>query len=306
MAVKEIVNSDNNPETEKADIKNMTSQDENNTEISDIKPKEKEKNINDQQSKLKALIDQHPWLPIVLKYILVPLVPFFLGMIAEYVVQYQFPYLFNKPNVIFETTDISSFDQMPILLESGIKTESDILSRYQAVVDNKEVEANEDYSLICGDANNPGHGDVVMMLTNTGKTQAIIKGFEIEIMDYKPLDGISYSILESSRISRPDEYIVLYGSVDPIITKTATWRTLKNEKEEEIKISKMPIDSSLSPEEHITYYLRISFIKYGVYKLNIRVNYRYKGHDAYKMASEPVYILYDQPNKLMEFVDGGM
>ncbi len=284
---------------------------------SEEKDKNKQENSSDEKEGLnvssgtgddkKTFMDSHPVLSRITKYFLVPALTFILGLFSHYILQYHFPKWFNKADITIMPTDISSVDQS-ILLKSGVEPMGDTLSRYKAIINQDEGAKGivNEYSLICGDASNPGCGDIVLRLFNRGTSQAIIKRFEIELLEYQPLGDVAYSIQESSSISKPDEYIVLYGSIDPLISNTCTWSAKKSEKGEELKVSLLPIATSLSPKENGAYYLRTSFLKYGMYKLNFKVYYSYAEKNAFSVTSEPVYILYDNSERLDSKIHGDL
>lgn len=239
------------------------------------------------------------------KYLLVTAISFGLGLLSHIIIEYYFPNWLNKPEVIIEEDNISGVD-LSALLEDQIDTTPDLFTRYNAVVDgdNSADVDNAEYGFICGDAQNPGYGDVVLRLFNHGKAQAIIKRFEIELMDYKPIDNVEYHIQEASKISNPKDDIVLYGSIDPLISNTKTLKAKNAGMDDELDTIDEVIDTSISIDENKAFYLRTAFLKYGFYKLNIKVYFTYDGNKAFSISSKPVCILYDSPDSLYAHLNG--
>lgn len=241
---------------------------------------------------------QRPILKLFTNALPSALLGFILGLMASIITQYVFPAWFNKPVISVHTDDISS-----VLTESTvINATNNTRSRYIATIKSKEgtLDESEVYSFICGDAITPGYGDIAIRLSNSGNSQAILKRFEIELIEYHLLEDIDYYLLnEGSSIEDPAKYTVLYGIVDPNINTTPTWHTVMNN-DNTIDITEFPINTSLSPDEHGTYYLRTSFLQYGLYKLNIKVYYSYREKNAYSNSTNSIYILYDNPDKMTD------
>lgn len=239
------------------------------------------------------------------KYLLVTAISFGLGLLSHIIIEYYFPNWLNRPEIIIEEDNISGVD-LSALLEDQIDTTPDLFTRYNAVVDgdNSADVDNAEYGFICGDAQNPGYGDVVLRLFNHGKAQAIIKRFEIELMDYKPIENVEYHIQEASKIRNPKEDIVLYGSIDPLISNTKTLKTQNAGMDDELDTIDEVIDTSISIDENKAFYLRTAFLKYGLYKLNIKVYFTYDGNKAFSISSKPVCILYDSPDSLYTHLNG--
>lgn len=222
-----------------------------------------------------------------------PAITFVLGLLSSALVAYCFPRWFNRPFVTPETQDITSAD-LSVYLQDTIETSPNAFTQYKAVIDEEENE----YSCICGDADNPGHGDIALILSNHGTAQAIIKRFEIKLVDYRPLDNINYSVKKPSKHADPKADIVLYGSVDPLIETAKTWQTKGAKEGEMYDVDEPPIDTSITINDHKTYYIHTAFLKYGLYTLNYKIYFTYNGNKAYSIASKPVYILYDHPERV--------
>ena len=272
----ETVTNDNNEQS----LPPQTPVAENSTEHSD------EKATNTSNS-------QRPILKLFTNALPSALLGFILGLMASIITQYVFPGWFNKPVISVHTDDISSVPPKSTVINAT----NNARSRYNATIKSKDgtLDESEVYSFICGDAITPGYGDIVIRLSNSGNSQAILKRFEIELIDHHLLENIDYSLNEGSSIEDPTKYTVLYGIVDPNINITPTWHTvMKNDNT--INSTEFPINTSLSPDEHGTYYLRTSFLQYGLYKLNIKVYYSYRGKKVYSNSSNSIYILYDNPD----------
>ena len=228
------------------------------------------------------------------KFIIGYVISFALGLLSTFLAVYCFPEWFNKPRVFPETHNISSSD-LSVYLQDTVETTPDVLTQHNAVInDEEEIE----YSCICGDADKPGYGDIVLRLSNHGTSQAIIKRIEIKLIDYKPLDGIKYSVKKPTKLADPHEDIALYGSIDPLIETAQTWQTMGAENGEMYDVDEPPIDTSITVNELKTYYIHTAFLKYGIYTMNFKIYYTYNGNKAYSIASKPVYILYDHPERL--------
>lgn len=209
-----------------------------------------------------------------------------------------YPAVTNVPAVSFTAEDYSAVDPA-VYNDSLVGLDLDTLSRYKAVVPDKsdKTSKNENtirYSVICGDAENPGHGDFVLRLENHGKAQAGLRRIDINVLDYQPIGNEEISVEKDSKISKPDDYVVLYGSVDPLIRSSEAQRVIQSDSGQ-LELSGTPINTSLSPGEHGTYYLQASFLKYGYYEIEFRLAYEHNDKPCYRTSKEPVYILYNSP-----------
>ena len=221
-----------------------------------------------------------------------------IGIISFVAADIVYPAITNVPKVSFTAENYSAVDPA-VYNESIVDLDLDTLARYRAIVPNKTDKSGNAvrYSVICGDAKNPGHGDFVLRLENHGKAQAGLKRFDIYVLDYQPIGSGEFTIEKDSKVSKPDDYVVLYGSVDPLIKSSEARRVLQTDTEQ-LELSGTPINTSLSPGEHGTYYLQASFLKYGCYEIAFRVTYEHNGTVYFRTSKEPVYIFYDSPDCL--------
>ena len=225
--------------------------------------------------------------------ILTPLRTFFLGLLTAYITTYIFPYIFNKPNITIAPTP---YPYVKGIISDTINVEPDSCNAYKArFVDEATGEPAEDelYDFIRGDAHDPGYVVVALGLYNHGKSHAIIDSFTVDVIGYKPIDNTEYMLYNAGEIDDPDQYVILYDSVDPlIVTSMAQPAKVSEDGTTEI-LDYNQFNLRLSPDEHGTYYMKISFLEYGTYDLNISVNYDYKGKTKTSNANDQIHILYD-------------
>lgn len=193
----------------------------------------------------------------------------FLTIITEYLVGYVFPGLFNKPNVTMSAQNISSVK--PGILSKTIAISSQRSGIYNA----KLIDGHSDkiFGYIRGDANVPGYADITLQLSNHGEAQALIDRFDINVVEYRSLDNQDYVLYKSGEIDSPDEFVILYSTIDPIIGHSIVLPAKVMEGGRIFVNNNKILNLRLSPGEHGTYYLRLSFSQYGIYTLEATVHY---------------------------------
>lgn len=207
----------------------------------------------------------------------IPLLTFFIG--------YYAPALLKRPDLFVSHQNRST-------VRSGIEsrnvdTNSVVYGEYKAKL---HGDSEFKYSFVCASGKDPGYADIVFTLLNHGKAQAVIDGFAIFVKDFQPVNELDYSLYKKGILANPDQYVIFYSSIDPVIQRSESHPVKISEGK--IKVSKES-NLRISPEEYRTYYMRLAFTNYGVYKLKARVYYHCKEKSWYADVKDYIYILYD-------------
>ena len=138
------------------------------------------------------------------------------------------------------------------------------------IVDGKKIDSR--YILITGDPSDPGYITVVLRINNNGDLHATITDCELNIVEYKSLEGFEYAAHIVERPINLDKYVVLYGSVDPEIKQSHTIKA-KIQDDGSITTSSQPLSERIQPKEYKNYYTKIKLSKHGIYHIQPVIHY---------------------------------
>lgn len=249
--------------------------------------KEIEGDINqDKEEKDKKRID-------IKSMIIGGFITFIFSLCLFLLTTYFFPMIFDQPKISI-TRQV--FGVLKGTISDTLDVDSDICTVYNARIINADTEEFVDekaYTFVRGDAYKPGYIDVALGLHNHGKSHAIIDCFTVEVIDYQPIDNTAYTLYKSGEISDPDKFVILYDSVDPLIKRSIAQPAKTSEDGTTNILDYRMFNLRLSPDEHGTYYMKIVFSRYGIYKLDISVYYDYKNTYEKSSSHDYIYVLYD-------------
>ena len=160
---------------------------------------------------------------------------------------------------------------------------------------NPEKQDNR-YLLISGNPSNPGYITVALRLTNIGNLHARVTGCELDLVEYKSLYGVEYAAHVTEQTSNPDEYVVLYGNVDPAVKVSHTIKA-KISAEGSIKTDSYQFSERIKPKEYKIFYVKIKLLKHGIYRIRPVIQFLYRDKSDIAVSDQTIDIIYDNLDK---------
>ncbi len=185
----------------------------------------------------------------------------------------------NKSFIIDETVS-----------DAGEKTISRNI--YEGVeIANHEKQDNR-YLLISGDPSNPGFITVALRLINTGNLHARVTGCELDLEEYKSLYGVEYAAHVTEQTSNPDEYVVLYGNIDPAVKVSHTIKA-KISADGSIKTYSHQFSERIKPKVYKIFYVKVKLLKHGIYRIRPVIHFSYRDKSDIAVPDQTIDIIYD-------------
>ena len=204
---------------------------------------------------------------------------------------------FDKPvlNIILHN---KSFITETMVSDSG--EEGFRRNIYEGVQIDKNEKTDNRYILITGDPSNPGFITVAVGIINNGNLHATITDCELDVIEYKSMDGFTYGAHIIEQPINPDKYVVLYGNVDPAYRESHTLHA-KIDDNGSIVTTNLPLSARIQPKDYKIYYVKIKLLKRGIYRIQPRIHYFYRNKTDSAVPDQTIDIIYDRlDNKQLE------